>query len=318
MTTQQEIHIWARCHHCGMAPISGAGFRCETCPAGPEADLCQACCDQYLSGQIPHPAPSSGAQPGPSAAHRFTKLRGNLPQSLLPWLQTPCPKAVAPQVPRGFLIRPEFRVSDYSAFAAYGFVIRHAGKSIVLTALHVMDEISKYKHIDTTSSNPHYSGMELPGQITSVCLYDVLDARWMLHPIGEAGPMLVLPNARTGDDEPLAWRDIAAFHVKTPGALTPIKLAGKEPKVGDVLWLAARMTDGSHTRRVVCVEVTSQTLVFRYDDSKTAPTHLSGSAILDGNGEVVGINTGLGRFEGKEFGHANPLGSILSHLTDAL
>lgn len=317
MTEQQEIHLWAKCHHCGAQPIFGAAFRCETCPVGPDADLCQACYARYQLREIPHPAPNSGAPPGLPATHRFNRLHGALPESLAPWLQTPCPNTAAPRVPRGFLVRPDFQSSDYSAFGGYGFVTQHAGGSVILTALHVMDEIIKHKHIDATARNPHYSGTELPREVTSVRLFDVLDARWMLHPLGEAGPMLVLPDARTGDDEPLAWRDIAAFQVKASDVLTPVKLAAKDPKVGDVLWLAARMMDGSHTRRAVCVEVTPQTLIFRYDDKKVPPPHTSGTAILDGNGEVVGINTGSGRFEDKEFGHANPLGSIRSHLASA-
>jgi S1-C subfamily serine protease len=48
------------------------------------------------------------------------------------------------------------------------------------------------------------------------------------------------------------------------------------------------------------------------------PKYSSGAPILDEDGCVVGINTGLGRFEGREFGHANPVSSIRAHLAEAI
>jgi hypothetical protein len=317
MTALHEVHPWSRCHHCGMDPIYGPRFCCETCPAGPDVDLCSTCHGRYLSGEVPHPAPDSIRIQRPTQRHHFKTPRGNRPEALIPWLQIPCPELRAPEVPRGFLVRPEFRSAEYSAFSTYGFISQGQAGAVLLTALHVMDELIKYKRIDTTVRNRNYSGTELPHAVTAVRLYDVLDARWMLHPVGAAGPMLVLPNARTGDDEPLSWRDIAAFSVQPSAKLTPLRLAAAEPEPGDALWLAARMTDDSRTRRAVCVEITPQTLVFRYEETKTAATQTSGAAILDRDGAVVGIHAGRGRFEGQELGHANPLGSIRRHLIDA-
>jgi hypothetical protein len=64
--------------------------------------------------------------------------------------------------------------------------------------------------------------------------------------------------------------------------------------------------------------VTPRSFVFRYEEAKGMPKHTSEAPILDGDGAVVGINTGLGRFAGHEFGHANPLSSIRAHLEGAL
>ena len=136
----------------------------------------------------------------------------------------------------------------------------------------------------------------------------------MLHELGDAGAMLLLPNARTADEEPFAWRDIAAFRVKPQDGLTAVPLAEEEPEPGDPVWLAAAMPDRSRTRRAVCVEKTPRSFIFRYEEAKELPQHSSGAPILDAHGAVVGINTGLGRFAGREFGHANPLSSIRAHL----
>lgn len=317
MSVQSEVHVWSRCHNCGTDPIYGPCFRCETCPAGPDVDLCSKCHGDYLSGKVRHPAPDSTRLPESAARHEFKMLKGNSPEALISWLRIPCPQMKAPEVPRGFLVRPEFCSGQYSVFSTYGFITQDRGGPILLTALHVMDELIKHKRIDSTQRNRNYSGTELPHEVTSVRLYDVLDVRWMLRPIGEAGPMLVLPNARTGDDEPFSWRDIAAFTVAPMHTLTPIRLAETEPRPGDALWLAARMTDECRTRRAVCVENTERTLLFRFDEMKTATTATSGAAILDRHGSVVGIHVGRGRFEREEFGHANPLGSIRKHLATA-
>jgi hypothetical protein len=158
----------------------------------------------------------------------------------------------------------------------------------------------------------------VPAHVSSVRLYDVLKDRWMLHELGTAGPMLVLPNARTADDEPFSFRDIAAFRIGSQGGLNPGRLAKVEPERGEPVWLASAMPDGSRTLRAVCVEKTPRSCVFRYEEPRAMPKHTSGAPILDRHGAVVGINTGLGHFAGHEFGHANPLNSVRAHLEGAL
>jgi hypothetical protein len=49
------------------------------------------------------------------------------------------------------------------------------------------------------------------------------------------------------------------------------------------------------------VEKTSRTFIFRYTESKEMAKYSSGAPILDESGCVVGINTGLGWYEGHEF-----------------
>jgi hypothetical protein len=130
--------------------------------------------------------------------------------------------------------------------------------------------------------------------------------------------MLVLPDARTNDDEPFAFRDIAAFRVTPQNSLHALPLAREEPQPGDPIWLAGAMPDGSRTRKAVCVENTARTFIFRYEEAKEMPKHSSGAPLIDRDGAVVGINTGLGRFDEYELGHANPLSSIRAHLEGAL
>lgn len=316
MNSPETIHIWSRCHNCGVSPIAGPCFRCETCPLGPDSDLCTKCYEGYRGGWVLHPVEAVSVPK--LRTHQFNRLDGAPAEALAPWLDiAPCTSA-APVVPSGFLVRPEFRCEKQSVFGGYAFVVLFGSHAILLTALHVMDEFIKWKGIDATARNSGYTGAELPPHITSVRLYNLLKNPWALHELNPAGPMLVLANARTADDEPFSFRDIAAFRVPHPQGLHPIPLASKEPGPGDPVWLAAAMPDGTRTRGAVCVESTPRTFIFRYDEEKEIPKYTSGSAILDKNGEVVGINTGLGCFGGREFGHANPLRSIRAHLEAAL
>lgn len=317
MGPSQSIHMWSRCHHCGMNPVVGTLFRCETCPLGPEIDLCSACYEGYQAGRIPHPDPDSPEAGGPGA-HHFARIENSPAEQGQAWLNVACPATPPPRVSDAFLVRPEFRFGRESVFGGYGFVVWYQAHPLLLTALHVMDELIKLKRIDATSGNPHYSGQELPAVVTSVRMYNVLKDQWPLFELGNAGPMLVLPDARTPYDEPFVFGDIAAFHLPFLGVLNVEQLAEREPEVGQPIWLAANMPDRSRTRRAVCVEKTSRSFVFRYDEAKKMPPHSSGAPLLDEDGAVVGINTGLGCLGGYEIGHANPVSSIRAHLAQAL
>lgn len=317
MNSSKTVHMWSRCHYCGMNPIIGACFRCQTCPLGPDIDLCPACYDGYLAGRVVHPDPDAASGATPEGQHTFARSEGAPVELFTHWLEIPCPHSHPPAVPDGFLVRPEFRSGRESFFGGYGFIAQSQGQALFMTALHVMDELIKNRGIDSTPANPRYTGEELPAQVVSVRLYDVTKDRWMLHELGDAGPMLVLPDARTADEEPFAHRDIAAFRVKPQPALHAMPLAEREPEPGDPIWLAARMPDGTRTRRAVCVEKTDRTFIFRYDEVKELPKHSSGAPLLDRTGAVVGINTGLGRLASRDIGHANPLSSIRAHLAKA-
>lgn len=316
MSPSETIHVWSRCHNCGLNPIVGPCFRCETCPLGPDSDLCSTCHEGYRIGRVVHPVESVTVPK--LRTHVFGCPEGARAATLAPWLSVPRYSFPAPPVPSGFLVRPEFLTGHQSVFGGHAFVALYGSQAILLTALHVMDELIKSKGLDATARNTSYTGAELPAHVTAVRLYNLLEKPWALHELGTAGPMLVLPHARTADDEPFSFRDIAAFRVPHQRGLQPIPLATREPKPGDPVWLTGAMPDGTRTRRAVCVEVTARTFIFRYEEAKEVPKYCSGAAILDKDGEVVGINTGLGRFGGHEFGHAVPPSSIRAHLEASL
>jgi len=309
------LHIWNRCHACGAAPIAGLRFTCQTCPAGADNDLCQACYRLFEQGQVKHPPPE--AREAPAGPHVFRAFEGIERDSVTPWLAVPWNTAPPPAVPDRFVVRPEFRNGRESFFGSYGFVVvaEDGGLPLVLTALHVLDELAKFRGIDCCESNAAYSGRELPHQVTGVQLYDPYGANWILSELGSAGEMLTLPRARICTSEPYSQRDVAAFRVLPASKFQPLRVARAMPAVGDPVWLAANLGRGirERTSPAVVAELTDDTFVFRYAKPAALPPYTSGAPVLNRAGEVVAVNVGGGTLDGYRIGHGAHVVSLRRH-----
>ena len=312
------VHIWHRCHGCGSNPIVGRRHECRTCPAGPDRDLCHSCYALLESGQVEHPKAGSYVE-AIMETHRFWAYEGRAEDACRAWLDVESVDEPGPTVPDGFVVRPEFCSGPESSFGGHAFVASPGAgrRPVLLTALHVMDELIRTKGIDCSASNDCYTGRELPTVVTSVNLHDVFSPNWMLAHLGTAGPMRVLPDARLEDPEPVSWRDIAAFDVSDASRLLPVELGEAAPPVGDPVWLAAPCGNGSRSRRAVVVELTGKSFVFRFADLSEGTRYSSGAPLVDRHGRVVGINVGAGCFGGAKFGHGNHVGSVRRHLERA-
>ncbi len=315
----QPIHIWNRCHACGAAPIVGLRFTCQTCPSGMESDLCQACYSLFEQGRVQHPPPE--AREAPAGRHVFRAFAGSAHELFVHWLSVPMPTVPAPTVPDRCLVRPEFRSGGESFFGSYGFIVAAEGDRtpLMLTALHVLDELAKFRGIDGAPENTAYTGRELPQQVSSARLYDPFAPRWILAELGSVGPMLCLPDARICSEEPDSHRDIAAFSVPASAPYQAARLAAAPPIVGDPIWLAANLGRGADSRTIqgVIVEITEHTLVFRFVAQPAMPPYTSGAPLLNRAGEVVGINIGAGILDGHRLGHGNHVASVRRHLATA-
>ncbi|MCP5052608.1 MAG: trypsin-like peptidase domain-containing protein, partial [bacterium] len=186
-----------------------------------------------------------------------------------------------------------------------------------------MDEIIKKNNIDCSPENKSYTGTELPALVSQAHMFDAYASIWMTAPLGMAGPMLVLPDARIGEEEPISDGDIAAFrvHEADAGQVHPLPLAQQPPAVGDPVWLATRPQEQSNPQRCfkgVVVEITDRSMVFKHENADDKSKYTSGSPVIDQKGEVVGIGVGGGQLEGQKLAHANHVGNLRRHLKGAL
>jgi len=319
-TTKTPIHIWYRCHGCEAQPIVGRRWECQTCPAGPDHDLCGECYRRFQLGELEHPSAESFAAGFDLGEHVFEAFEGEPAGPYRGWLEVPCPELPAPAVPPGFVLRPEFQSEAGSCLGSYAFAVEIEGAPapLVLTALHVLDELIRKRGIDARGDD--YTGRELPAVLSRVQLYDPFAERWFLSDLGTAGPMLILPGARMGDDEPDSHRDAAAFWAAGNGEIRPGRLAEESPAVGAPVWLAARATSGDPRAPLPAVVVASgeKRLVFRFADAEREAPYSSGSPLLDREGKVVGINVGGGALGGERLGHACHVGALRRHIAQGL
>ena len=309
------VHIWNHCHACGLAPITGWRFSCQTCPAGAHNDLCEVCYSKFEQGQLKHPPPE--AREAPPGRHVFRRFEGTERRQVAPWLAVPWCNAPAPMVPDRFVVRPEFRSGRESFFGSYAFVAaaEDGGTPLIVTALHVLDELAKFRRVDCSEENPSYSGRELPDQVTVVQLYDPYAANWVLSELGSANEMLHLVHARIGAVEPYSQRDVAAFRTLPSSNFHPLRLASALPAAGEPVWLAANPGRGIRERTIqaIAVEITDETFVFRFAKAVTLPPYTSGAPLLNHSGEVIGVNVGGGTLDGYSLGHAAHAVSLRRH-----
>ncbi len=305
-----------------MQPIVGRRFECRSCPLGPGSSLCEQCHRGFLKGTVEHPTPDGSFVISNLVHHQFRSFEGQPAARSGSWSRVTAKDRVAPpSVPNGFVLRPEFRTGADSFFGSYAFLIADESKGapVLLTSLHVMDELIKHHGVDCSPENDSYDGRALPRLVTTVVLYDVFAASWPLAKLGSASAMLILPDARVGDEEPRSDRDIAAF-VASPGSnWSPRTLASRALRVADPVWLVVAPRPGSPERVVpaIVVEQNDETMIFRYSADRPPPRNSSGAPLVDCLGEVVGINAGGGRVDGVYYGHATPAHSIRRHLGGA-
>lgn len=318
--SNQLAHIWHHCHGCSEAPITGKRHHCDSCADGPDNDLCESCYQLYLAKKLRHPAEDSLSAAHDIKKHVFTVHQGQPLSDFGHYLDIPLPQSTTPSIPNGFVVRPIFNAGMDSVMGGYAFAAKTKDKpgTYLFTALHVMDQLIKQLNINCANKNPNYSGKELPARVTGVNVFDVFAPNWMLAALGEAGPMLTLPNARTGDEEPFSNRDIAIFNASRNIDLNPLPLAQNAPKTGEPVWLAVRSPNNPNKKlfKAVIVEKTDRSLVFRYQD-KEIPKYSSGTAIINKNNEVAGIVVGGGKLNNQSLGHANHVENIEKHLKDA-
>ena len=131
--TNDLFHLWNNCSACGASPIYGVRFECQTCPLGPDSDLCSGCYEGVQNGQLQHPSPDNYMTAHLiGIKHHFNRIEGRPATETDSWFEVPLEEKAAPGVVNGFVVRPEFCAGFESTFAGYGFVVNvpHYAQSI--------------------------------------------------------------------------------------------------------------------------------------------------------------------------------------------
>ncbi len=313
----EDIHIWQQCSNCDLRPIIGVRYECQTCPTGPNIDLCESCYEAFTLGKITHPKHKNtySSFPEPTNTHTFKKCIGTSYKSeqIQQWQSLNSENITNPKLPKGFVVRPIFNCGSNFLIGSAGFVIKYNEKLLFVTAIHVLDSIVKALNYAPTSEKSLSSFIS--DKISSIDLFDIFSDNWMINMVGKADHMYDIKNAKIGDIEPYCDNDIAIFNVTECDALSPQVLASEPPKLGDRVWQAFPSTDNKHhIHAATIVEINKESLIFKYDHKGQIMEGGSGSPLLNENGEVIGILVGGGHYDGIEYGYCNQLSNIQNHL----
>ncbi|MEZ6187386.1 MAG: hypothetical protein R3F62_20540 [Planctomycetota bacterium] len=223
----------------------------------------------------------------------------------------PRPRRVPPGPPpalAGSILRPVFHTrSEGPIEAGTAFVVRVPGleRNVLLTALHLLGPDGGMSRAVPAA--------EVSAEVEAVSLTDAFTG----YGAFEAEEAILIPSASLASNSTPG--DVLAFWVAR-GEGSPLTLAPEAARVGQRVWLSAKLVDGSdtqlHPARVV--ELAPGTFYYEYLGRGPELQATSGAPVLDGAGEVVGINLGGGVYEGKPFGMGNPIDNWRPALERAL
>lgn len=224
--------------------------------------------------------------------------------------------ATPPALSESSVLRPEFQLAKTRLLAGTAFLLDLDGEIVVVTAYHLFGPMGGLEK--------QIGSRELPTAVKSATLKDA----WTATPAGAAGPPFPLPDAAPMGG-PTAALDLAVLpYQPTPPAEGapaptphPLPLAGALPKLGETVWVAAPLVNGTaETPRLLeakVVEVNENWLFYSYTKTDLDLTATSGAPVLNASGQVVGINLGGGKMDAELIGSANPIAAHKDRLQEA-
>ena len=110
---------------------------------------------------------------------------------------------------------------------------------------------------------------------------------------------------------PSELKDVAVFRVigHSPG----LPLATRDVAPGDTVWLLAKPASGRELGTLLHRALVLRTegfLAYRFDDQSLGPDQTSGAAVINVQGEVVGLNVGYTRSKGELIGVGDRLSTL--------
>lgn len=223
----------------------------------------------------------------------------------------------APEVPACSALRPTFRVGSRSYPAGSAFSVRIGEQTLLVTAHHLLGPGGGLPS--------QLSGGDVATQIELVTVADAFGGTLC----GSSSEALVVADAQPMGNG--THQDLALFVPKTAtgvdriqaverAKLAPRQLADAAPAVGTPVFVATGFSGReAHTFRAEVVEVSETSLYYKFDDAALELRATSGAALLNAEGEVVGMHLGGGKMEdGALIGAGNPVPAIRQRIDAAL
>lgn len=199
------------------------------------------------------------------------------------------------------VFKPSFSSTEGERKAGTAFVVKYEEHSYAVTAHHLFSEAGGFSR--------EYNWKELQELVSGVSLQSLSDEKTKYS----TKKAIRVKGAKSVSN----WtgkNDIAIFKLNQKPA-NYLTLAQSSPKVGETVWLYGLVYNRpgeSLLHKAVVVEYDKNWISYQFADSGLILNGTSGAAILNSNGEVVGINLSGGEQEGKLYGYGNPLVSIQS------
>ena len=218
----------------------------------------------------------------------------------------PLPNPPAPELVEHPIVRTTFLLSGETIKVGSGFLIRMGGKTLLLTAHHLLGK-SGGLDADITWD-------QMDSQVSGALGYSPQDPTVRVG----AQPALIITDAAAMTPDVL-HNDVAAFVVQENAGISVLSFAQKGPAPRDRVWLIAEIEGHKgqllHPARVT--GSTEQELSYVFDDAKLELRTTSGTPIVNARGEVVALHLGGGNLDDSAFGVGNPVPSLIAALKRA-
>jgi len=218
-----------------------------------------------------------------------------------------CTRLLAePWVRPHVVYKPTFLTGYDSLTAGTGYIAKMGNEYVFLTAHHLFGPAAGLER----DLNPQ-EAVDFAAALAACSMTD--PARVVV-----SSDMLLIPSAKTFGDQD-ASHDVAAFRLFEYQGPS-LDIAQTQPKSGEKIYLLARPRGEDRLRLLsaVVTRVSPNELEYAYDESGANLAGTSGAPLLNENGEVVGMNLGGGKTDGKEHGIGNPAASFSLLVLNAL
>lgn len=195
--------------------------------------------------------------------------------------------------------RPSFITNVGDITAGSIFIVLYHGAFYAVTAHHLFGSAGGLSR--------EYSSEELGKLVRKVKLRSLDDNRLNYT----ASEPIAIKGAEPFSEETAA-RDIAIFKLDQMPT-NSLFISTTAPRLGESVWMYTSVINRDRSKQLfkaVVVEYNKDRIVYAFEDSGIELNATSGAAVINWQGDVVGINLGGGRQGRVLFGIGNPLSAL--------